>query len=238
MRDQARGVVRTNLMGMTEAAGTGRGAGNVPLRVGFGLAIGLGVVDAALRLTFRGRSQPVESLWRVFDATSELSLVTWFSVVAVAALGIVCVGRAREGRWWYGPGAFFLFLSADDACQLHEGFGRMAYEHVRELPVYAWLLVVAPVFVVVGVVLFVRLWRALPEQRRRAWLLVGFGLWGLALALEVVEGSANGSEMRLRGIPIVEYTKWLEELCEMVAPLLLLAAVMPAGPAREEAPVG
>lgn len=186
----------------------------------------LSLADAAMRLTFRGRRVPQDALLWVFDASRETSLQTWFGVVAMACLGLRCWSLGSLDWRWRLPGLGFLYLSADDACMLHERLGSLLQPWFGGLGVYSWILAIAPVFVVAGLAVFVWLWRTLgSEGNRRALLLVGFAALGLALGLEVVEDRVIASGLRLRGIPLVAYDSWLEESLEMLAPILLLRAL-------------
>lgn len=197
----------------------------------------LAAADAALRLTFGGRASPPDSLWWLFDATRENGLPTWFSVVAMACVGLRCRERASEARWWLLPAAGFLYLSLDDACMVHERLGVLIAPSLSSTGIYAWVSVLGPVFAAGGLIVGTLMWRALRADRnRRVFLLAGFTALGVALGIEALEDKTIGSGLALRGLPLVEYTKWLEESLEMLGPALLLAALGVAAPAAVPAP--
>lgn len=196
----------------------------------------IAAADAAMRLTFTGRATPPDSLWWLFDATRENGLPTWFAVVAMACVGLRCSARASEASWWLLPAAGFLYLSIDDACMVHERLGALMSPRLSATGVYAWVLVLGPVFAAGGLVVGALMWRALrAERNRRVLLLAGFVALGVALGIEVLEDRTIGSGLTLRGLPLVEYTKWLEESLEMLGPALLLEALAVAAPAAVEA---
>ena len=195
-------------------------------RPAFAAVLLLSLADAAMRLTFTGRRVPQDALLWVFDGSRETSLPTWFAVVAMACLGLRCWSLGSHDWRWRLPGLGFLYLSADDACMLHERLGALLQPWFGGHGVYSWILVIAPVFVVAGIAVFAWLWRTLGGAcHRRALLLAGFAALGIALGLEVVEDRVIASGLQLRGIPLFAYDSWLEESLEMLAPILLLRAL-------------
>jgi hypothetical protein len=198
----------------------------------FFVLVALAALDALARLTFWGRHQSEASLLRLFDATAENGVPTWFSVVTMALVARACLSRAARLLWPWGlAGLFFGFLSLDDACELHERVGVLAARCLPSFGVYGWVPVLAPVFAAAGIGFASALWRDLaaePQRRRR--MLLGFAALGTAVAIETAENAVYESGRTLRGVPWVAYTQWVEELLEMLGPVLLLAAFAPAAP--------
>lgn len=187
--------------------------------------------DAIVRLTYWGRSRrDTALLW--FDSTVEGTLPTCFTVALTLAIGLVCLRRGDGNRtWWRITGALFTYLACDDVFMLHERFGALAHPHLSGTGIYACVLTIGPLFVLLGTacaVFLLRALRNLPGHRRLLWF--GFASLGTALVLEALAGGAERSAMRLRGIPLLCYTQWLEEALEILGPLLLLGAVWPTPP--------
>jgi hypothetical protein len=161
------------------------------------------------------------------DATAEASLPTWFTVAITFLVGVVAWRRgSSEGRAWRCTGAFFVYLAIDDLLSLHERFGGLAHESLGGHGIYAWVVLLAPVFAIAGFVCAWQLLRALRQApRQRALLLCGFAALALALVGEAIEDRMLASPWRPRGIPLVCYTQWLEEALEIIGPVLLLAAI-------------
>jgi hypothetical protein len=103
----------------------------------------------------------------LFSVDREGSLPAWWSALLLAVLGGLCWLIARQKRqapwgerlaWWALTGGFF-FLSIDEACMLHERFGRKirlegSLYHAR------WILLwLPPALLATGAILW-RLWRA------------------------------------------------------------------------------
>lgn len=199
----------------------------------------LSAADAMLRLTYQGRSCPPDSLIRMFDATREVSIPTWFSIGTMALLGACCLrlGRQSGRRIWLPIGAGFVYLAIDDACMIHERVGALVMPWIGDHGVYAWVLVLAPVFALGGLFVSMAIWRSLRDTpRRRLWLLAGMGALLAALVLEAAEEWTLASGYELRGIRLLSYSKWLEESLELFAPTMLLGALpdrLPAAVSHE-----
>jgi hypothetical protein len=101
--------------------------------------------------------------------------------------------------------------------------------------VYVWTFTLAPMLAIVGATCGWRLWREMGDERQRRRLLAGFVALGCALLCEVAEDRAIASGLRLRGVPLVAYTSWLEESLELLGPLWLLAAVWSGAPSVQRA---
>jgi hypothetical protein len=183
-------------------------------------ACALVVADGLLRLTFRGRATPEDSPLWLFDATREASLPTWFTIESLR--------RNALGASRFAIGAGFMFLALDDALMLHERLGDAVAPHVASELVYHWVLVLAPVFALGGLVVAGLGWRALePWPARRRWLVAGMAALGTALLLEAFEAATSRSAIHLRGINLLDWSKWVEESLEVLAPSVLLMALPP-----------
>jgi len=186
------------------------------------------LLHAFVDLTWSGRHL-VNRTWLPFlSVTSETSVWTWLSVSVAWLVGLAgcTLGRLQRARGSMLVGALFLYLSLDDACQLHERAESLVDPLVQNESVFAWVLVFGPLFGLLGVVAVLALARELRGNRRALFgVLAGFGCLGLALGLELVERPLFLSGMTWRGFPLQRYTILLEEALELAGPLLVLAVL-------------
>ena len=68
-------------------------------------------------------------------------------------------------------------------------------------------------------------------------MFLGFAALGIAIGCEGIEDAALRSAWQPRGIPLVCYTQWVEEMLELLGPTLLLAAAWPQVHAPATAPI-
>lgn len=158
----------------------------------------------------------------------ETGLQTWVSVAVYLVLGISCllVVSGTSRRAWIATGSFFLALSADDACMLHERVGGVARPYFTGSSVYAWLFVLAPVLIACGGLVLRHFWNEFPARRERRRVVSAFACLGAALVLEAAAGPLSGAGWQWRGLPLAYYLIPVEELLELVGPTLLLGCVL------------
>lgn len=189
----------------------------------------LGFADVWVHLTWMGRGQVPKHLRVLFDLTNEESLGTWFSTMALAALGVVLFlgARATGRRAFYAAGALFLFLSADDATRFHERIGWMGKDIAPTEDAFAWVQLLGPVFAVLGLMSYLVLRpHLMGRSRLHLQVLAGFGVQGFALLMEFFERGLHQRGLRWRGFPLSRYVRSFEELLELVGPVLLIGAVL------------
>ena len=205
--------------------------GIVRLWVLWAAAVALAVVDGLGRLTFTGRRAFGQAPLVWFDATDEWTIPTLFTVAVTALVGLCCLRwRSPQRSRWRLLGGLFVWLAVDDLFGVHEWVGELAHPWLSSGPIYAWVLALGPVFAVTALACVVRIRRDLPSPRLEM-LCGGFAMLALALVAEAGEGVVGGLDVRVRGIPLIDYTQWFEECLELLAPVLLLAAVRPLPPA-------
>lgn len=190
------------------------------------LGVVLALAHVWVALTWRGRHTTPHEIVPVLTMNSEQGILTWLTVSLTFAVGVsaFALGTLERRGAWFAVGALFLFLSADDHAMLHERVGWLAPSSIRSTGVYAWILVLGPVFAVLGLLCLRWLWRAFsgdPRGRRR--VCTAFACMALALLLELVEKALADSGLRLRGFTADRFTIPLEELLELSAPTLLFA---------------
>ncbi|MBK9386871.1 MAG: hypothetical protein IPN34_18815 [Planctomycetes bacterium] len=188
------------------------------------------LASAHLLLSFvrRARALVPEELLALFDMSEERSLNSWLSVSLLLLLGAsLCVlARLRRERMLYGIGGFFLFLSLDDQALLHERVGALCWSSLRDSGTYPWLIAVAPLFALCGLLAFAQLWRLTADRRDlRQRLVLGFLCLALALPLEWIESRIAALDLRWNGVGLGQLTIPIEESLELLGPALLLSCV-------------
>lgn len=163
-----------------------------------------------------------ESFVRLFRLNAEANVPTWYSSVQLLAGAGVCFGLARaeepgsrNRRHWQLFSAVFVYLSIDEAAEIHEMLSRPTSSVVGASGplLYAWIVPAA--MIVVAFVLFnLRFVRGLP-RRTAQQLALGLALYvGGAIGLEAV-----GSNLESQGDAgtviwgLVASTEELLELC-------------------------
>jgi len=223
----------------------------------FGVALLFVFLDAFLNY---GGLISSRSLRKIFNITREDGVATWFSVLQFTLIGLVCflIGIKRRlagaGKWiflmWWFASAFFIFLSIDDASAIHEKIGTAVKQYSKNdagefaryvsfylsiFPSYTWQLIVAPVFISIGIVVFIFFQKEFEETRSRIYLIVAFLLYGLAISLDFVEGIDGGhtaieNALNLTNYTVRHFSKSLEEFIEMCGSTLILLSLLPLLP--------
>lgn len=191
---------------------------------------------------------------RLFNITREDGIPNFFSSFLLLGVGavlllitIVVRGQGSSSKVVWGWGlvtGLFLFLGFDDGTKFHERIGSIFDALVTDeagdplsglfgslysvWPTYSWQLVLGPVFAIFGVFLIVFLYKELPSLRLKTLILVAIGLFGIAEALDFVEGmdtgvfetAANVFDTEARRV--VHFSKSIEEFLEMLATTVFL----------------
>ena len=166
---------------------------------------------------------------RLFDLNAEATLATWFSatlllgIAALAGLGASDARLAGEDRThrrtWVVISLVFVLLAADETASLHELVGEKAsrFLDIAALPsLYVWVIVVAPVALLVAVWMarwFARTLGTRTRSGRR--VLLALGLWVLVPALEALDPSLDGPQTLVV----------LEESLEMAGEILMISGL-------------
>ena len=167
---------------------------------------------------------------RLFDVNGEATLAAWFSsalllgaavLTGLAALDSRLAGDSKlHRRTWGALSLVFLLLSADEAASLHELAGEKAsrFLEIEALPsLYAWVVVVAPLALVLAIWMARWFARTIGARTRAGkQVLAALGLWVLVPALEALDPSLGGPR-----ILVV-----VEEALEMAGEILMLAGLL------------
>ena len=198
-------------------------------------ALGLVGADA---LTVKGASLWGQEIARLFDLNEEASIPTWFSsslwlAAAFLALAIFQTHRDRSfpnGGYWLGMVPLFLFLSADEAAQLHELAGRLLGRPLEGSTAlkftYAWVFFGLGLLLFVGL-LYLRFLFRLERHIRVLFVLSALVFVTGAIAVESVGAAVDTGT--LADFPLGQ--SWrrmiiLEELFEMMGVILLIHTLL------------
>lgn len=197
------------------------------------LTVGLGV-DAPIVVSAR----------KFVDANTEMNLPAWFTSVLLAVVGLVVLDVARRAhlrrdRWrrhWAVLGAGFGYLSLDELVALHEKFIGPMSALVGDEGVfkYAWVAAAGPV-VLVLLVVYLRFLRALPRRTATLAVLGGAFYVGGSVGLEMVASALSGVGFSEDGV-FLGTVMAVEEVCEMIGPVVFLFAVAELAQQRAGSP--
>ena len=136
--------------------------------------------------------------------------------------------------WFFGA-LSFIYLSLDEALELHERGSRLVFEQLGiqdriihyDLTPALWEVVLAPVFVGIGLLI---LW-VLFQERRRSEIafrlgMAAIGLWALALITEFFEMTYFIHMGSVGPFTWFSIAIWIEETSEILASTVFLAAAL------------
>ena len=156
---------------------------------------------------------------------SELSLPAYWNAALLALVGVgaalhaVVADSARLTRGWSVVAVVALLLSVDEATRVHERTAWLV--SANPLPTFAWVLVGAPLAVLLVTVLWVAV-RPVPGPLKRG-LAVALGLYILgALGFEAL----SGFWLRRESATVSLVFESVEELLEMIACVLAIHLLM------------
>lgn len=176
---------------------------------------------------------------RMFNITREDGLASLFAVLQTFLVSLVVwliyalearkPDRKAHSAGWLVLAVFFSYMVIDDGAMVHERIGS-AFKQANEgiqLHSYAWQMVLAPAFVIVGLFMGGFLWKQGNHSIRRSWLITALACLGVAMALDYVEGVEGAYRVFLEGTSwsektIAHFSKSLEEFLEMLGMSLFL----------------
>lgn len=178
------------------------------------------------------------------NITHEDGLANWLGSVQTLFMGLTVAWIAyvvkRSSPWprrmaWALAAGFFVYMAVDDGTGLHERIGtavtqwlhgsdradhRILAKLMDWFPVYMWNIVLGPVFVLGGLLVFWFLWGELGERRPRLLLFVGLGCYAVALVLDAADGSDRFPAAA------IEVARVVEEYLEMLGTTLIWSAFL------------
>lgn len=183
---------------------------------GFGLAVEL--------IHLGSHADTVELLVGLFSLSYEANLPTWYASTLLALCGLslfaIADQSASDRGWWRALGAIFLYISFDEAVEIHESLG--GWFGGEGLLHFDWVIPASVIVAVLGAAFLPFLFR-LPALERRRFVLAGAIYVGGALLLELPLGlvaSTWGEEH-----PAYAGIDWIEETLELGGATLFLLAL-------------
>ncbi|MCB1104369.1 MAG: hypothetical protein KDK74_06510 [Cephaloticoccus sp.] len=172
---------------------------------------------------------PLYALPRFFDLGAEANLPTHFSALCLLFAGLLCLLTApadavRQKSGWFGLGLGFIYLSYDEAAQIHDGIINPVVTSIfgsfeTSLFHYGW---VAVALVAVGVVavLYLGFLTRLPRGYAAWFIVAGTVYLGGAVGMEMLEAHFVATDNWPKG-----WFPWrmlAEEMGEMMGVILFL----------------
>jgi hypothetical protein len=164
-----------------------------------------------------------------FSLSLEVNFPTWYSALLLAGCGVallaIAAGARQSGapfrRHWTLLGVVFLYMSLDEAVEIHEHLGGLLELH--GVLYYSWVVPAGAVVLLLGVAYLRFLWH-LPAPTRWRFILAGALYVGGALGMELPLGwwteRAGADNL---GYALLD---WVEETLELVGASLFLASLL------------
>lgn len=176
----------------------------------------------------------VRLCWSYFRTQREANIPTWYQssalllcslLLATIASGSKRLGRPYAGHWGF-LGAVFLFLSVDEAAEIHEGVNNLVRRAVDPGGplAYAWVIPYGILAAALGIA-YIGFLSHLPRRTRRLFLLAGGGYVGAAVGVEMAQAVLDqGPYLMARVASPVAAN--VEETLEMAAVVLFIYALL------------
>jgi hypothetical protein len=189
------------------------------------------VLMAALGARFPGH--PLYGLPRFFALGTEGNLPTYFAALCLLLAGLLlaCIAaaeRTRERIYWGGLSVVFLFLSLDEAAQIHDGivntvmrgrYGALKSPWFH----YGWVVPAMGAVGALGLLYGRFLWR-LPRRHALLFVAAGAIYVSSAMGMEMVEGMVRRANQ-----PATGWFPWrllAEECGEMAGVIVFIHALL------------
>lgn len=195
----------------------------------FGAAGGVSLLGLVAELLHQLVPSVRSPLLAFFSLSCEGNFPTWYAALLLAGCGVallaIAAGVRQSGaplhRHWTFLGAVFLYMSLDEAVELHEHLGEIVELH--GLLYFSWVVPAAVIVLLVGAA-YLRFLRQLPPKTRWRFILAGALYVGGALVLELPLGW--WAERAGRDNLIYGLIDWVEETLELVGATLFLTSLL------------
>ena len=145
---------------------------------------------------YAGTERPhiLSELVRLFNINRESSIPTWYAsalLLGCAGLfGLIAHNKLHQRRYWLGLAFIFLYLSIDEASEIHERLTQplQALFETSGPLYFAWMVAFIPLLILFGAVYF-RFWLGQTPRIRRLFLLSGLFYVGGAVGIEMIGSS-------------------------------------------------
>ena len=177
----------------------------------------------ALFLFFHSDKLIVQDFTLWFDLDTERNIPSLYSAAAILFCGLLSLLLAYFAKrkdtfhaiHWLGLACIFLFLSLDEACELHEALGDWIenYVHATGLIYFPWVLPYS-VFTCCCALLYWKFFLQLPRKTKRLFIIFG----AMYLIGAVFFDMLGGREAELHGFDSMLYCLLytVEEVLEML----------------------
>lgn len=190
------------------------------------------ILISAMQYNNWGSATAVEKLNRFFNFNEEGNLPTFFSsILLLMASALLFVIRQLSAQKkcrqkWLLLSVLFLFLAADEACQIHERINTVARGYLPNdfsgFLYWAWVLPYSFLILGVGIYIF-RFVLSLPRRTRNLFILSAIVFVSGALVIESVEGHLN--KLYSYEHVIFFFTTTIQELMEMAGVIIFIHAL-------------
>ncbi len=200
--------------------------------------IAIMLVFHIIALALELKLPPEEKLRRVatqfFNFGHEANFPTYFSALILLASSVLCFYisfaernyRGNKNRHWQILGFVFVFLSFDEAVQIHEQTMVVVHYLMPGLPsmlASAWVIPYA-LLAIAGGIYFLKFVISLPARTRNLFIISGGMFVAGALGLEMVESYFNEKYGDVHVYSLMVFT--LQELLEMVGITFFIYALL------------
>ena len=173
----------------------------------------------------RSHDAVIEALLTKLSLSYEGNVPTWLSssVLLLCALAAGAIAHARPPwhRHWWGIAAILMWMSIDEAVELHEHLG--GHIEASGIFYYDWVIPAAGILAVLAVI-YTPFLRALDPRSRMRLVIAGAIYVGGALVMELPLGNwAEQHGTDGLGYGLID---WVEETMEMVGASLALVALV------------
>ncbi|MDM8549226.1 hypothetical protein QUF72_04075 [Desulfobacterales bacterium HSG2] len=205
-----------------------------------------------------GKFTDIGGIRRFCNIAREDSLASWFGTTQTFMVGLTVwmialivkhtSASKKQLIGWCVIAAFFTYMAIDDGSELHERMGS-AFKAIAKrgddswmtsllsiFPSYAWQIVFAPFFGIMGVFIAVFLWRELTWEKTRIFIILALTCFVIAVGLDFIEGLDKKHEwnihtlirkkFELRKYTVRHFGKSFEEFIEMVGTTLFWTAFL------------
>lgn len=179
------------------------------------------------------------SIRRIFNIAREESFPTWFASTQALAVSLTAAGlwRMTRRRGWAWVSAFFLYVSIDDAAEVHERVSTALSDTFPTLPLlsdypsFSWHLLIAPILAAGLLAVAAFMWRVDPSRRTKALVVAGLAAFAVSQGIDVLEGVDGLFEGWASDLGVADYTvghgfRTVEEMLEMLGTLALWAPML------------
>ncbi|EKD26629.1 MAG: hypothetical protein ACD_79C01091G0005 [uncultured bacterium] len=153
------------------------------------------------------------SISKVISVSCETSIANWFSSVQFLLIGLIFIFVSlikhkdeglKKSFMWILFGLFFLYFSVDDGAGIHEQISLDLRKYIQSFleskkysgisnllnrfPSYAWQLILGPVFLVMGYLIFIFFWNKLKTVKIKLMFLSSILFLILAEVMDFIEG--------------------------------------------------